>query len=68
MKCEKRRGWAIQGFKIMLMRKFKEQRISGWSVLKFENILMSPSKGQAGFRSGGINGMRKAPRVGDPRI
>ena len=68
MKCEKRRGWAIQGFKIMLMRKFKEQRTSGWSVLKFENILMCPSKGQAGFRSGGINGMRKAQRVGDPRI
>ena len=35
MKCENG-GWAIQGFKIMLMRKSKGQRTSGWSVLKFK--------------------------------
>ena len=34
----------------MLMRKSKGQRTSGWSVLKFKNMLMSPSrdKGPAG--------------------
>ena len=50
MECEKHRGWAIQGFKIVLMRKSKGQRTSGWSGLKFKNMLMSPSKGQAGGR------------------
>ena len=54
----------------MLMRKSKGQRTSGWSVLKFKNKLMSPPKGQrtSGFSQRGINEMRKAQRVGDPRI
>ena len=30
MKFEKRGGWGIQGFKIMLMRTPKGQRTSGW--------------------------------------
>ena len=33
---EKRSGWAIQGFKIMHMKKSKGQRTSGWSILKFK--------------------------------
>ena len=33
MKGDLRGGWASQGFKIMLMRKSKGQRTSGWAVL-----------------------------------
>ena len=76
MKGEKRGGWAIQGFKIMLMRKSKGQRTSGWVVLlrgrskekdKFHwcgNFL----RGVVGLRIIYANEMRKVQRMGDPRI